>query len=135
MFPETDVDTIKSLRMEQKMSTTEVINVLLRETADTPSSILSQHAQNVISYDELVVKMNRAVIFSKAKALYKGAIHDPSILHKSIVVEFSGEERADVGALKNDFFEGFLRQANFLKDKRGEEFHGTTGIHRRNLDI
>ena len=48
--------------MERKKSTTEVIDFLLRETADTTSSILSQHAQNVISHDELVMKVNRCYI-------------------------------------------------------------------------
>lgn len=121
MFPDTDVDIIKRL-MEQKMSTTEIIDFLLQEKEDTPSSILSQHAQKVISlHDELVVKVNRAVIFSKAKALCKGAVHNPSILHKSIIVEFSGEEGADAGALRNDFFEESLRQANvtFFEGQEG----------------
>ena len=62
--------------------------------------------------DELIVKVNRAVIFTKALALYKGARHDPSTLKKSIIIEFSGEDRVDTGALRNDFFKEALRQAD-----------------------
>lgn len=62
--------------------------------------------------DELIVKVNRAVIFTKALSLYKVANHEPSMLKKSIIVEFSGEEGVDAETLKNNFFEEALRQAD-----------------------
>ena len=63
--------------------------------------------------DKLLVKVNRAVIFTEALALYKSAKHESSNLRKSIIIiEFSGEEGVDAGALRNDFFEEALRQAN-----------------------
>ena len=46
---------------------------------------------------------------NKAKCFYKSCLHTPSRLKKSLVIEFSGEEGYDAGALKKDFFNAFLR--------------------------
>ena len=62
--------------------------------------------------DELYITVNHACIWNKAKSVYKGAVHDESILHKYVTIEFCGEEGVDAGALRNDFFEETLRQAN-----------------------
>ena len=58
------------------------------------------------------MKVNRCVIFTKALALHKSVKHDPSMLNKSLIIEFSGEDGVDAGALRNDFFEEVLRQAD-----------------------
>lgn len=114
MFPgESETELYK---VRQNMSMSEAVDYLLlnqqNSQADS-SSILTNHAvKEIDASDELLVKVNRAVIFTKALALYKGAKHDPSILKKSVIVEFSGEEGVDAGALRNDFYEEALRQAD-----------------------
>ena len=72
--------------------------------------------------------MNRAVIFTKALALYKSAKHYPSNLRKSIIIEFSGEEGVGVGASDDSFGEA-SRKANMKlfegqPGRRVPRYHG-----------
>ena len=97
------------------------------------------HAVKMINTsDELLVKVNRAVIFTKALALYKSTKHEhePSNLRKCIT-EFSGEEGVDAGALRNDLFEEALRQANmkFFKGQPGRKVPGYHWGLEENMEV
>ena len=118
MFPGADNGTIYRLRITQSWSKEDIIDYLLSTAASTDDlgsveSILSHHARNVMgTEDEHFLKTNRSCIWNKAKAFYKCALHNNSIMQRPIMVQFSGEEGVDAGALRNDFFEEALRQGN-----------------------
>lgn len=60
-----------------------------------------------------MIKTNGSCIWNKARVLYKRAITtSPSILKSQVMVEFCGEEGADAGALKLQFFEKVLQHVN-----------------------
>ena len=75
MFPGESEMELRKVR--QNMSMNEAIDYLLQQNSQTnSSSILSNHALKMIDVsDELIVKVNRTVIFTKALALYKAAKH------------------------------------------------------------
>ena len=115
LFPDIDEKVIYDLIIEQNLMKEEIVEYLL---SNTPESnylpwILSKHALKVMEIeDDLSIKTNRACMWNKAKALYKNALHNKTMLKQKIMVEFSGEEGVDAGALKNDFYEECLRQAD-----------------------
>ena len=68
-------------KVQQNMSMNEAIDYLLQQNFQaSTSSILSHHAAKMIyASDELIVEVNRAVIFTKTLSLYKVANHEPSV--------------------------------------------------------
>ena len=58
--------------------------------------------------DDLSIKTNMACMWNKAKALYKNALHNKTMLKQKVMVEFSGEEGVDAGALKMTFMKNVV---------------------------
>lgn len=118
MFPEVPKDTIRQLRIEQNLSMNQVTDVLVSqlEKAKPPSlpALLIRHAQdNIDANDDIFIKTNRSCIWNKARVFYKRAITtSPSMLRKTLVIEFSGEEGSDAGALSFEIFQAVLQQMN-----------------------
>lgn len=79
----------------------------------TLSALLTRHAsENMQVNNEQVLKTNRHVLWNKAKVYYKRAIASPDILKCPLMIEFSGEEGADAGALLFEFCQEVVRQVN-----------------------
>ena len=133
MFSNVNVNTIRSMKVTQGMSSVEIVDCLLEKEPHSLCTILDAHARSVMGRDELYITVNRACIWNKAKSVYKGAVHDESILHKYVTIEFCGEEGVDAGALRNDFFEETLRQANdaYFEGQDEEESQNATGEQRQ----
>lgn len=116
IFPDVAEDTIRQLRSH--MSTNEVIDILVsqHEKAKLLSlpALLAHHTrENIDMQDDNVLKTNRRVLWNKAMVFYKkGITTSPELLKKDLLVEFSGEEGADAGALKFEFFEKMLQEMN-----------------------
>ena len=103
-----------------------------QEKAKPPSlpALLIRHAQdNIDANDDIFIKTNRCCNWNKARVFYKRAITtSPSMLRKTLVIEFSGEEGSDAGALSFEFFQAVLQQMmNVLREKKKKEFHGAIG--------
>ena len=59
------------------------------------------------------MRTNRSSLWNEARVFYKRAIMtSPELLRKELCIEFSGEEGADAGALKFEFFEKVLQCIN-----------------------
>ena len=86
------------------------------------SALLMRHASiHMDGSDEVVLKTNRAVLWNKAKVFYKRAIACPEMLKKTLMIEFSGEEGVDAGALLFEFSQEVLRTIS------EEYFEGSEG--------
>ena len=117
MFPEVQETTIRQLRLEQNMSTNDVIDVLVSQQEKNKSlplqALLHRHSRlNIEDNDEYLLKTNRHCMWNKARVFYKRAIYSPSLLKQGLMIEFSGEEGADGGALRLEFFEKILQEVN-----------------------
>ena len=115
MFPDVTADTVTQLRNEHGINT--VIDILIsqheKSKPQSLSAILMRHASlHMDLSNEHVLKTNRAVLWNKAKVFYKRAIANPSILKKPLMIEFSGEEGADAGALLFEFSQEVMRQVS-----------------------
>ena len=114
-FPDVAEDTIRQLH--SRMSTNEVIDILVsqHEKAKLLSlpALLAHHTrENIDMQDDNVLKTNRRVLWNKAMVFYKRGITTSPELLKKDLVEFSGKEGADAGALKFEFFEKMLQEMN-----------------------
>ena len=80
----------------------------------TLPALLTRHASEVMAMDgnENVLKTNRHVLWNKAKVFYKRSIADPALLKNIMMIEFSGEEGADAGALLYEFCEEVMRKVD-----------------------
>ena len=109
MFPSVGRSQIQHLLAD--MSAESVIEVLLCKKVRQKklSALLQEQQEKVISTDSHSLVMTRSCIINKAKVYYKGCIHQPSQLKRSLLIQFMGEEGVDGGALKNDFFTAYLR--------------------------
>lgn len=118
MFPEVQRGTIRQLRIEQSLSNNDVIDILVsqQEKAKPLSlqALLARHSEGVIStQNDYLLRTNQCSLWNKAKVFYKRAITtSPEMLKKELCIEFSGEEGADAGALKFEFFEKVLQCVN-----------------------
>ena len=107
--------TVTQLRNEHGINT--VIDILISQHEKSKpmslSALLMRHASlHMDGSDEHVLKTNRAVLWNKAKVFYKRAIACPAILKKTLMIEFSGEEGADTGALLFEFSQEVIRQVS-----------------------
>ena len=117
MFPDIQECTIRQLRLEQNMSTNDVIDVLVSQQEKSKSlplqALLLRHSRvNIEDNNEYLLKTNRHCIWNKARVFYKRAVLSPSLLKQGLMIEFSGEEGADAGALRLEFFEKVLQEVN-----------------------
>ena len=118
MFPNVDSDTIRNLRVEQNLSLNQVIDVLLgnEHTARKLSltALLSKHSrENTDTRNENIIQTNRSCAWNKACVFYKRAITtSPELLKASLMVEFSGEEGLDAGALLFEFYQEVIQKIN-----------------------
>ena len=72
--------------------------------------IITQHSAKVMSNMESDVHVKlSSCIWNKAKMFHKAALNNPQVLRKTLVIQFSGEEGLDLGALKKEFFAETLR--------------------------
>lgn len=76
------------------------------------STILSRHAEKVISMRCFDLEINRAKLWRQASSFYKNSMLAKQRLHATLTVEFEGEPGVDAGALKYDFLESALTEAN-----------------------
>ena len=72
--------------------------------------------------NEHVLKTNRAVLWNKAKVYHKRAVASPSMLKKTLIIEFSGEG-ADTGALLFELSQEVVRQLRGIKDWVQQNFY------------
>ena len=93
----------------------------------TLESVLRVHSEGVInSTSEYSLSVDRSSVerlWLSATSFYKGAMVRPEKLTRQLVVSFTetGEIGADSGALRNEFFEEALKQAN-ARLFEGEEY-------------
>ena len=76
------------------------------------STILSRHSEKVISTRCFDLEVNRAKLWRRAFSFYKNSRQSKDRLHATLTVEFEGEQGIDGGALKYDFLESALAEAN-----------------------
>ena len=111
-------DTIRHLRIEQKLNINQVIDVIVsqQEKSKPPSlsALLVSHSQQIMDLgDEYLIRTNRSCIWNEARVFYKRAITtSPEMLRKPLMIEFSGEEGTDAGALLFEFFQAVLRKVD-----------------------
>lgn len=68
--------------------------------------ILKAHAEKEIDFDhDVTLITSRDRVWQTAKQFYKAALSNTSRLTRNLVVEFTGEEGVDAGALRSEFFE------------------------------
>ena len=106
---------VSQLRNEHGLNT--VIDILISQQEKSKtlslSALLMQHASRYMDgHNEHVLKTNRHVLWNKAKVYYKRAIASPSMLKKTLMIDFSGDEGADAGALLFEFCQDVVRQIN-----------------------
>ena len=70
-----------------------------------------QHASRYMDgHNEHVLNTNWHVLWNKVKVYYKRAIASPSMLKNLLMIDFSGEEGAEAGALLFEFYQDVVRQ-------------------------
>lgn len=89
MFPEVHDSTIRHLRIEQNMSTNDVL--ISQQEKAKPVSLqvtLASHSHQIINFhDDYVLKTNRSCIWNKAEVFYKRAIStSPNLLKQSLMI-------------------------------------------------
>ena len=95
LFPDIDEKVIYDLIIEQNLMKEEIVEYLL---SNTPESnylpwILSKHALKVMEIeDDLSIKTNRACMWNKAKALYKNALHNKTMLKQKTWLSSAGKK-------------------------------------------
>ena len=118
MFPDVPHGTIRQLRVDQSLSNNDVIDILVSQQEKTKpltlQALLARHSEGIINtQDDYLLRTNRCSLWNKARIFYKRAITtSPEMLKKELCIEFSGEEGADAGALKFEFFEKVLQCIN-----------------------
>ncbi len=79
-------------------------------------SILAAQASKVInpsaSYCFEVDRSSKEAFWLSVVAFYKGCKAKPDKLKKELMIQFTGEAGADSGALRREFFEDAIREAN-----------------------
>ena len=79
-------------------------------------SLLKDHAAKFVDdSSEYLLTVDRTTpekLWIAVVTFYKGAKIRPNQLHKGLVVHFSGEAGADAGALRREFFEDALNEAD-----------------------
>ena len=86
------------------------------DECDTVESILAHHSRKVLdilssSYLE-VDRSSKETLWLSVVAFYKSCKMRPEKLTKELVIRFKGEAGADSGALRREFFEDAIREAN-----------------------
>lgn len=81
--------------------------------AVTLGSLLQQLASVEVNTDQICdLEVSRDKLWRQAASFYKNSAHARERLHKSLSIEFTGEDGVDGGALKNDFFELLMAEIN-----------------------
>ena len=79
-------------------------------------SLLKDHAAKCVDdSSEYLLTVDRTTtekLWMAVVTFYKGAKIRPNKLHKGLVIHFSGEAGADAGALRREFFEDALNEAD-----------------------
>ena len=81
----------------------------------TLACLLRSHAEKTMGGNEYSLTVDRASedkLWQAAMAFYKAAKSKPSKLRRELVVDFVGEVGVDAGALKKEFYEAVIVQAN-----------------------
>ena len=108
--------TIRQLRIDQSLN--DVIDILVSQQEKAKptnlQALLAWHSEGIINpHDDYLLRTNRFSLWNKARVFYKRAVTiTPELLKKDLCIEFSGEEGADAGALKFEFFEKVLQCIN-----------------------
>ena len=137
MFPQEEVDKIISLLQSCDGALDEVIDSLLAsvdppakateanrvsdcgsstsyQQSDEPMSahqLLREYSDRVIDRQQFMqLEVKRDRLWRTAMGFYKNSLRCPDRLLKEFVVEFTGEEGIDGGALRCEFFENLLRK-------------------------
>ena len=132
IFPGIPTSVFHRMIVEDKLTVEAAIDTLLNnddarptETTTSLGKVLKQHSDTVMDNTEDVhIIVARSCIWNKAKVFYKAALNKPQVLRKNLVVQFSGEEGVDLGALKKRIFRASSSQ-HFIRDIRGT-VHKTT---------
>lgn len=100
--------------VDDKLSIETVVDIFVDRNSVKSTDlgkILTQHSSEIMRNMEsdIHVKVSRSCIWNKAKMFYKAALNNPQVLRKNLVIQFSGEEGLDLGALKKEFFAETLR--------------------------
>ena len=103
MFPNIPKSVIRTMRVDDNLSVELIIDCLVESNGPKLPLILKEHAEKVMDLDDNVIHVTRSCVYNKAMIYYKSAVNNPSELKKPITVIFSGEEGADLGALRNEF--------------------------------
>ena len=121
MFPSASENEIKELLSLHGVNQTVSLllsgdesssNVSIKQ-AETLDSLISQHSARFINRErDSWIEVSRSNMYSRATHFYKSAKASPQKLAKNFVVEFTGEEGIDAGALKGDFFEHIMREVD-----------------------
>ena len=103
MFPTISKSVIRGMRVDDNLPMELIINCLVESSAPNLVTIHKEHVEKVMEPDDNVIHVTGSCIYNEAMIFYKSAINDPSELKKPITIIFSGEEGADLGALRNEF--------------------------------
>ena len=90
--------------------------IIIDSVPQSLSKLLRLHAEATITdqreYRLCVDRSSEDSLWQAAIAFYKGTKAKPQKLKRDFVVEFAGEVGVDSGALKREFFEAVISQAN-----------------------
>ena len=96
--------------------------------------IITQHSAMSMNNMEsdIHVKLLRSCISNKAKMFYKAALNNPQVLRRNLVIQFSGEEGLDLGALNLlKISVEFL--ISYSKDNRQDSYPSASGEMTRTI--
>ena len=88
------------------------------ETSKEPlslKSLLYSHQSKVLDPTQYILSVDRSSpekLWQCAVCFYKGAMIKPGKLRKELIIQFDGECGVDTGALRREYFEDTLCQAN-----------------------
>ena len=118
MFPNVNESGVKRLLSMHRVN--ETVSILLsseesrsKQPDETLDSLISHHsAQFIRRVRDSWIEVDRGNMYSRATHFYKSAKGYPQKLAMNFVVEFTGEEGIDAGALKGDFFKHILKEVD-----------------------
>lgn len=120
LLTSTGIDTFTSMQGPSSISVRTgsscVDPIVIEPQPNSLESILKDHAAKFVDESsEYLLTVDRTTtekLWMSVVTFYKGAKVRPNKLHKGLVIHFSGEAGADAGALRREFFEDALNEAD-----------------------